>query len=155
MANMKPPRDTPRRRKMVVTDRYQDFIESGMSFADLSDEEVWRGQLKDQGGAFRGRPPAALPREFFHGMLQEQHKRFMDGMPALVQQAMKTLQDVMATPMPQPGDAARVKAATYIIDRFAGKTPETVQMMAHIKTEPDWHDVAEDILVVMEDDHDQ
>jgi hypothetical protein len=128
-----------------VPDRYIAFITGEMTVADLDDEEVMRGQLRNSRGDFAGRKPNAVPREFMNAIMIEQQRRFQGLLGEQITVAMDTLMEVMQKAHPQPGDAARVKAATYIIDRFAGKTPENVQLKAEVTSK--FEDVANDILI--------
>lgn len=136
-----------------VPDRYTGFITGELSVEDLDDEEVMRGQLRSRNGDFVGRKPNAIPREFMVAIQIEQQKRFQDGLNPLVLDALNTLQYVMQPGYrAQPGDAAKVKAATYIIDRFAGKTPENVQLKAEVSTR--FENIANEILIDVDDSDD-
>jgi len=121
-------------------------MDGTLSVEDLDDEEVMRGQLKARDGTFKGGVPLSIPREFYTAIRIEQQKRFTEGLNPLVLKALDTLAYVMKPDYrAQPGDAAKVKAATYIIDRFAGKTPENVQLKAEVTNK--FEDVAADILI--------
>jgi hypothetical protein len=128
-----------------VPERYIAFITGEMTVEDLDDEEVMRGQLRNKNGDFSGRKPNAVPREFMNAILIEQQRRFQGMLGEQINVAMDTLMEVMQKAHPQPGDAARVKAATYIIDRFAGKTPENVSLKAEVTSK--FENVAHDILI--------
>jgi hypothetical protein len=115
-----------------LSPRWQMFADGELDWDDLDDEEVMRGQLRSSAGDFRGRPPAAIPARFVKELQEQQRKRFNDKIPDMVRQAMDTMSEVMGRKNPVPGDGARVAAAKYIIDRYAGKTPENVNLQAHV-----------------------
>lgn len=136
--------------QVAVPSRYEGFITGDLSVEDLDNEEIMRGQLRNSNGDFGGRRPNAIPREFMVAIQIEQQKRFQDGLNPLVLDALNTLQYVMQPGYrAQPGDAAKVKAATYIIDRFAGKTPENVQLKAEVSTR--FENIANEILIDVDD----
>lgn len=120
------------RQRATLSPRWQMFADGELTWADLDDEEVMRGQLRSSAGDFRGRPPAALPAIFVKELAAEQRRRFNDQIPELVQVAMETMREVMQRRNPLPGDGARIAAAKYMIDRYAGKTPENVSVKAEV-----------------------
>lgn len=130
----------------TIPDRYMEFVEGKISVTDLDDEEVFRGQIRNKNGDFRGRPSNFVPREFASVIQQEAARRFQAEMQALVPEAIRTVQDVMNKKHPQPGDGARVTAAFKTIERYAGKTPETVQIQAEISV---WEKNAAEIITVV------
>lgn len=146
-----------RRRSAVVQappSRYQAFVDGELTAADLDDDEVMRLQLRDKNGNFTGRPPGSLPREFVQAMREEQFKRFDAEMRDMVKDARATLKRLMSpTHMGGPGDAAAFKAAQLVIERFAGKTPDNVNINASIKVNA-WDAIADEVLVDVEEDED-
>lgn len=116
----------------AVPDRYEAFLVGELTVADLDDEEIYRGQIRNVHGDFRGRPPKLVPREFATALQQEVARRFSAEIAALVPDAIKAIQTVLNKKHPQPGDGAVVNAAFKVLERFAGKVPETMNLKAEI-----------------------
>lgn len=114
-----------------IPDRYRMLVTGEMTVADLDDEEIFRGQLRNKNGDFRGRPPQWVPQAFVKALQEEQRKRFSSEMQGLVPESMKAIQRVLTKRHPQPGDGAIVNAAFKTIERFAGRVPENVNMNLH------------------------
>lgn len=99
-----------------------------LSVADMDNEELARMQFKDRNGRFTGRPPAALPSQLVNMIRRELLDRLAEKRRAVLEE----MQDVLIgiargdDEEAKPGD--RIKAATAIIDRELGKTPETIKM---------------------------
>lgn len=144
--------DPPKKKRLrPPPSRYAGFMDGTLSVEDLDDEEIMRGQLKARDGTFKGSAPKSIPREFYTAIRIEQQKRFTEKLHPLVLDALTILQHVMKPDYrAQPGDAAKVKSATYIIDRFAGKTPENVQLKAEVFNK--FENVAADILVDVDEE---
>lgn len=138
------PRKTPAERAAAVAkfkttrgtipDRYAAFVKGELTIEDLDEEELMRGQIRGKDGSFRGRPPRLVPREFAQGLAAAQHNHMARRIAGLVDKAFKTLEEVMDKQHPQPGDAARVKAAQLLIERYLGRVPETVNIKAEVST---------------------
>jgi len=140
----------PRKRIMVaVADRYQAFVAGELTVEDLDDDEIYRGQIRNKHGDFRGHPPKYVPREFAIAMQQEMAKRFSSQISALVPDAIAAIQRVMNKTHPQPGDGAVVTAAFKTLERFAGKVPETMNLKAEITK---WEKKVGEVIVDYEDD---
>lgn len=112
----------------VIPDRYQAFVDGRLSVADLDDEEVFRGQLKDKNGTFRGKPPRYVPREFAAAVAKEAQKRFQAEMAGKIPEAMDAITRMLKKGSAQPGDGAIVNAAFKTIERYAGRVPENINM---------------------------
>lgn len=105
-----------------VPNRYMDLINGKIKVEDLSDEEIFQGQLRDKNGKMTGRPPVAIPRQFHEQVVRELIKRCNKKMEAQVEPMIKVLQELAANPR-TPADA-RYKAATYLMERVLGKVPD-------------------------------
>jgi hypothetical protein len=123
-----------RRNTGTIPDRYAAFARGELTIDDLDEEEVMRGQFRGKDGTFRGRPPKFIPREFATAIVRKQHELVATRIAGLVTQAFDTLADVMGKPFPQPGDAARVKAAQLVLERYLGRVPETVNIKSEQST---------------------
>lgn len=136
--------------------RYQAFIDGVLTVEDLDDDEVFKLRLRNKDGSFSGRPPISLPNVFLEAMRREQHKRFTANMAAKVAAAEATI-DRLMDPAHVPGasDATAFKAAQFVIERFAGKTPDNVNIKAEVTSK--WDDAMDDVIIevdVEEEDDD-
>lgn len=134
--------------------RYQAFIDGTLTVADLDDEEVFKMQLKDKNGRFSGPPPKVLPSVFLEAIRVEQMKRHHGAIAAMVDDAHKTIARLMH-PMHVggPGDGPAFKAAQFVLERYAGKTPDALIVKAEVKTSA-WEDIEGVTIDVEEEDDD-
>ena len=103
--------------------------------ADLSawsDEELMRGQRRDLGGHWRGRPPTVVPRAVHDELVRRKMSAAHDLLRDNVVSAVQVLINVANDNSAEPG--VRLKAASLILDRVLGKASERVQ----ISVEPAW-----------------
>lgn len=113
-------------------ERYRAFIDGELTVEDLDDEEISRAQLRASDGTFRGGVPMSLPREFVRAIQVEQQRRFHQWIAKNLEDAQKAVMELVNSKSLTPGDATRLKAAQEIIERFAGKTPDRVEVKAEI-----------------------
>jgi hypothetical protein len=116
----------------AVPERYEAFLTGELTVKDLDDEEIFRGQIRNNQGDFRGRPPKLVPREFATALQQEVAQRFNSNIAGLVPDSIKAIQTILNKAHPQPGDGAVVNAAFKVLERYAGKVPDTVNLKAEI-----------------------
>lgn len=124
-----------------MSQRYQDLMDGTLSVEDLDDEECVRGQLRAADGTFRGRPPKAVPRELYLKMQSEATKRWENKLKGLVTLSIEALEGIVRNGR---SEMVRYQAATYLMERTMGKTPDRVQISAEVKR---WEGVASNILV--------
>ena len=74
----------------------------------------------------------SLPREFVRAIQVEQQRRFHQWIAKNLEDAQKAVMELVNSKSLTPGDATRLKAAQEIIERFAGKTPDRVEVKAEI-----------------------
>lgn len=98
----------------------QEFVET------LSPEELVRGQLKDYEGKFRGRPPKWIPAEFYQACIRQLLKQGDAMWREAFFESIKTFTQIAQDTRLDPKD--RLKAAQYVIERVAGKTPDKVEV---------------------------
>lgn len=115
-------------------ERYRAFIDGEITVEDLDDEEVQRMQLRNERGTFQGRPPVSLPREFIMAIRMEQQRRFQHWINTVVPEAQKAVLELVKSRNLTPGDSTRLKAAQEILERYAGKTPDRVEVKAEVTT---------------------
>lgn len=94
--------------------------------ATLSPEELVRGQLKDHEGRFRGRPPKWIPAEFYQECVRQLLRKGDVMWREAFFESIKTFTAIAQDERVDPKD--RLKAAQYVIERVAGKTPDKVEV---------------------------
>lgn len=96
--------------------------------ATLSPEELARGQLKDDKGGFRGRPPEFVPRQFILQCQREIFRRFNEKMAERLLGATDELIDLSREGSMEPKDRAAI--LKYLIERVMGPVPKEVIVSA-------------------------
>lgn len=101
------------------------------------DEELIRGQRRNKNGRWGGRPPKVVPTAIHH----EITRRKMSEAYRLLQTNLVAATEVLVSLAtdPEVESAVRLKAATTIMERVLGKTPERVELSA-VERKP-WEDV--------------
>lgn len=132
-----------------MSDRYRDLMDGTLPIEDLDDEEVVRGMLRASDGTFKGRPPKAMPRDLYLKMQAEAAKRWDNKLKGMVSLSIEALERIVTSGR---SEMVRYQAATYLIERTMGKTPERIQISAEVKR---WEDVASSILVDLGESKDQ
>ena len=108
------------------------------------DEELLRGQRRNKNGKWSGKAPTVVPKAIHDEWLNRRMRAAHDLLQESTLDAIQVLKDVMGDP---DADAAvRVKAASLIIDRVLGKTPERIDLRAD-ERKP-WEDAIVAALVV-------
>lgn len=133
-----------------VNERALAFAKGELTWEDLDDEELARGQLRSSAGDFRGRPADMVPREMMQAATLAHRQRTVQGLQELAPKALKALATVMDRANPQPGDNAKVSAATKVLEYNIGKVPDKVEINSTV-TIMDRN--AQDVLIV--DDMDE
>ena len=116
-----------------------------ISVEDMDDEELARGQFKDKNGKFTGRPAVVIPREIHIKMKQELLRRGNDMFQTSFLEAIKTYTEVARDESNDP--AVRLKAAQYVIERIAGKTPDKIE----VSGDAPWQIILNKIILETED----
>jgi hypothetical protein len=123
-------------------DRWAMLLSGQLTMKDLNDEEIQRRQVADSLGVFtRGR---AVPSHLISQFDAEHLTRLKDGIRKGATRAETVLYDMLDDPDVEPKD--RINIAKYLLDRYMGKTPETV----HIKSD-DWAGVIGEAVEVERD----
>jgi hypothetical protein len=124
----------------IVTDikanRYTwaEFVEG------LDEEELARGQLKDNDGGWKGRPPALVPREFHLACQREMKRRFeqlfQDDVLKVAKEYLKMAQSKTLK------DETKAKMLQYAMERVFGGIPKDVR----VSQEAPWEQMVVNVL---------
>lgn len=121
-------RGSHKQTKQRVSGRMAQLLAGELSVEDLDEEELARGQFRDEHGQFRGRPNKLIPRE----LQQEMIRRLLQHGDEIWRQgyniAIRVHLEICSDPNNSPAD--RLKAAQYLIERVAGKTPDRIHIAA-------------------------
>lgn len=112
----------------------------------LSPEELVRGQMKAEDGTWRGAPPKWIPAEFHNECTRELLKRGDILWREAYLDAIKVFMDIARNELLEPQH--RLKAAQYVVERIAGKTPEKIEVAV---AQP-WETLISGIVAEAEDD---
>lgn len=149
-----PPRRVKRKTQVAVvrteSPRMHAWMAGDLKAEDLTDDEVFKMQLMDSDGHFRGRPPRMIPRELAEAFRSEAQKRLMGWFVEQIPTAQKAYTGILTAHHLLPGDTAKLKAAEGIFDRVIGKVGnETHITVDKGKT---FEDFVGDALVDVEED---
>lgn len=112
-----------------VRGRYARLLAGEIKVEDLDDEELARGQLRNQAGNFSGRPPSMIPTELVQAMRREWLSRAENKLrAALMDKGIGTLVELAGSDRIDP--AVRLRAADKLMERVMGKVPDKVQFAA-------------------------
>ena len=129
--------------------------EKRITVADLDDEELQRGQLRDSDGKFRGGPLRKIPREFHDELM----RRILDVGAEQIRGSYLSAIGLLArvvdgTEMDKDGNepdlSLRGSTAKYLVERLAGKTPDRVEVAVAVKP---WEKTMEAILVEVPEEY--
>jgi hypothetical protein len=127
----------------MVPPRYRAFLSGELTAADLDDEEIRRGQLRDKNGTFAGRPSNVIPREFHEAIAKEALDRMNGRLSRMVSLSVDVLTEIALNK--RAPAVARNQAAIYLLERVVGKIPDKVQQEVVMKKfENDLEEIVED-----------
>lgn len=121
----------PKYRKPKVNKRTQQLIDGEITVADLDEEEISRGKCRSEDGSFRGGNHDLVPRKFWDAMKAEQMRLWQQRFDEAVEPAMQALLGLVNGQ--KVSHDAKYKAAVFLIERAAGKTPDKVEVKAELK----------------------
>jgi hypothetical protein len=116
--------------------------------AGLTPEELVRGRLRDSKGGFTGRPPAWVPHEFHRACMRELMKRGKELWQVNYLAAIEAMTQVATGKVKGATVGDRIKAATFVIERLEGKTPDVVV----VAEQSPWQGIIEDIVAQVPDE---
>lgn len=121
--------------------RWQQLLAGSLTIRELDNEELKRGQTRDRIGEFGGGSPA-WPRKLEQARTNELLRRGQDIATSSVPLVMKALEDIVFGKDPFASTADRIRAATIMIERGAGKVADHV---VHHSATP-WDDILEGVI---------
>lgn len=128
-----PPPGKKTKQALVIhlTGRMRQLMEGEISVADLDDEELMSGSFRDGSGRLNPGANKVIPKS----MHQEIMRRILERGQEKIRSDYFNALDVVAEIMEDTDNDAnvRLRAASMIIDRIAGKTPEQVQLSVEVK----------------------
>jgi hypothetical protein len=116
--------------------------------AGLTPEELVRGKLKDKNGGFTGRAPSWVPHEFHRACMRELMKRGKELWQVNYLAAIEAMTQVASGKVKGATVRDRITAATFVIERLEGKTPEIVL----VADESPWQTIISDIVAQVPDE---
>lgn len=124
-------RKTKPPKKPKYSPRMQDLIDGKITIKDLDSEEIMRGRVRGPAGGFDGKPYSVVPRQFFEALKAEQMRLWQQKFDEAVEPAMQALLGLVNGQ--KVSHDAKYKAAVFLIERAAGKTPDKVEVKAELK----------------------
>lgn len=115
------------------TGRMAKLISGELDVRDLDDVELARGQCRDEHGRFRGGAPDAVPKQIHDERVRRLFERADEMFQSSFLEAASVFREIMNDPNNTPAD--RMKAAQFIIERVAGRTPDRVTLHVEDKVE--------------------
>lgn len=110
--------------------------------SEWTEEELVRGQRKDKNGKWQGRPPSVVPKAIHDELVKRTLKEGAELMRTALVPACRVLATILEDEDAEDRD--KIKAATIIMDRVLGKTPERVEVH---QTEEPWFDALVESIV--------
>jgi len=108
----------------------QDMFVNGMlTPADMDDEELRAGRMRDPNGKIDRRHKASkqpIPHDLYDAMVLEHQSRTQERYRQAMDDALNTILEIMLDPANEPRD--RLDAAKHVKEQVMGKTPDRVQM---------------------------
>lgn len=125
--------------------RWHMLLDGDITVVDLDIDELQRMQTRDGIGEFGGRPPV-VPARLARDMKAELLRRGQATIDSAYPEAVDLLRAVVKDPKQKTAD--RLKAAQLLIERSAGRMPETVR----VEKTAAWDETFEDGVVIIQSD---
>jgi len=130
-----------KRRIALMPRPWQAIAKGERDLSELTDEEVFKGQLLDAQGRF-GPRPQFYPQNFIDEQIRRSLDRANDEIRSGARDAIKVLKDIMNNDRAAHSD--RLKAAMFFTDRFLGKEISRVLITAEDPVETLFRNILED-----------
>lgn len=105
--------------------RWAALLDGRMTMADLDDEEIAHGRLRNSDGSFTGRRPV-VPSHISQAMQQEYIRRVGDKFKHALPDLIDALVEIAKNP--ETADRDRLSAIKMAVERVMGKPTETVRI---------------------------
>jgi len=119
---------------------------------DLSvwtEEELIRGQKRGKNGKWQGRKPKVVPTEVHDELVRRTLNEAKEMMRTALMPAVTLLGTIITDP--DASDKDKLQAASMVIDRMMGKTPERITVSEGV---PEWFAALTDGIVSLDDEQD-
>lgn len=126
--------------------RRQALLDGDITVDDLGLDELLTGRLNDKNGTQRRGNPASIPRAIHDSMVRELLKRGESLFRESYAEAIEVMRKVMLDDSVDPRE--RLKAAQYVVERFAGKVPDKVE----VSTSDPWQQVIDQVMITSSDE---
>lgn len=134
------------KRVRTISPRMKAWMAGEIKPEDLTDDEVFKMQLMDSDGHFRGRPPGMIPRELALAFRSEAQKRLQNWFVEQIPNAQRAYLEIMKARVLNPGDTAKLRAAEGVFERVIGKVATNMEVHATHEART-YEDVLEEVLV--------
>jgi hypothetical protein len=132
-----------RARISLMPPAWQDIANGVRPLDELSDEEVFKGKIKDARGVF-GPRPSFYPQNFIDEQIRRSLDWANDEIRSGARDAIRVLKEVMNDTTASAAD--RMKAAMFFTDRFLGKEVTRVMITAEDPVESLFRNILADPL---------
>ncbi len=109
---------------VFTNQRTMSLLTGEIDVADLDEEELARGQCRNESGTFDKREPEMVPKSMHDRMMRELFARSDERLREGLLDAVHTMLEICNDPEVEPG--VRVRTAQWIFERLRGKVPETI-----------------------------
>lgn len=99
--------------------------------SEWDEEELRRGQRRDKNGRFQGQAPKVVPKAIHDELVRRTLNKATELFNENLVTAVECLVDIVKGEDVEDKD--RIRAASMILDRVMGKTPDKVELSAEVK----------------------
>lgn len=124
------PEKTDAKKSVAIGGRMLQLLEGDIDVADLDDEELMRGEFRDQSGSLRSSNkliPKTMHQELMRRILHRGTERIRSDFFSAIDVVTAIMRDETVDP------AVRLRAANTIIDRVAGKVADKIDLTVDVR----------------------
>lgn len=124
------PEKTDAKKSVAIGGRMLQLLEGDIDVADLDDEELMRGEFRDQSGSLRSSNkliPKTMHQELMRRILHRGTERIRSDFFSAIDTVTEIMKDSTVDP------AVRLRAANIIIDRVAGKVADKIDLTVDVR----------------------
>jgi hypothetical protein len=115
----------------VEKSRWRQLVDGDITVDDLDDEELMKGKVRSRNGTFQGTDPVMIPKKMHDALVRRILSRGAEKIRADFFDAIDVIGSIARDESVDP--AIRLKAATTVLERVAGRTPEKVELSMEVK----------------------